>query len=147
MPLKTCGIVRLRAHHLLCILTFAGEGYSAPFVANLAGLVARIGTGEAVELVDGPDDVCAPLDGTDDTHCQGPAVRRRDRDALRQLAAADPPLPRERPFALDRAAIAALRAQFAAGAIRERAPAARGLGCARRSRPQATPPRRSKRLP
>ena len=118
MPLKTCAIVRLRAHHLLCILTFAGEGYSAPFVANLAGIVARIGAGEAVELIDGPDDICAPLDGTDDTHCQGPSVRRRDREALRQLCAADPPLPAVRPLVLDRAAIAALRAQFAAGTIR-----------------------------
>ena len=116
--LKTCGIVRLRAHHLLCILTFAGEGYSPAFVANLAGIVARIGAGEPVELVDGPDDICAPLEGTDDTHCHEPSVRRRDREALRQLAEADPPLSGARPLVMDRAAIAALREQFAAGTIR-----------------------------
>jgi hypothetical protein len=109
--------VRLRAHHLLCMLTFAGEGYSPEFVANLAAIVARVGAGEPVELVDGPDDVCAPLDGTD-AHCHEPSVRRRDREALRQLTAAEPPLSRARPLVFDRTAIAELRAHFAAGTIR-----------------------------
>jgi uncharacterized protein len=110
--------IRLRAHHLLCMLTFAGDGYSPEFTANFAAVVARIGAGEAVELVDGPDDVCAPLDGSGDTHCAEPTVRRRDRDALRALAEADPPLSAARPLILDRAAIAAMRAHFAAGTIR-----------------------------
>ena len=110
--------VRLRAHHLLCVLTFAGEGYTPAFVANLAGIVARIGAGEPVELVDGPDDVCAPLEGTGDAHCHEPSVRRRDREALRQLSAADPPLSGARPLVFDAAAIALLREQFAAGTIR-----------------------------
>ena len=110
--------IRLRAHHLLCMLTFAGEGYTPDFVANFAAIVARIGAGEAVELVDGPDDVCAPLAVTADTHCDEPSVRRRDRDALRALAVAEPPLSVERPLLLDAAAIAVLRAQFAAGTIR-----------------------------
>jgi uncharacterized protein len=114
--LKTCAIVRLRAHHLLCILTFAGEGYSPAFVANLAGIVARIGAGEPVELIDGPDDICAPLANSDDTHCAEPLVRRRDREALRQLA--EGRLSGVRPLVLDRDAIAALREQFAAGTIR-----------------------------
>ena len=110
--------VRLRAHHLLCVLTFAGEGYSPAFVANLAGIVARIGAGEPVELIDGPDDVCAPLAGTDDVHCHEPSVRRRDREALRQIAAADPPLSGARPLVFSGNAIALLREQFAAGTIR-----------------------------
>jgi len=116
--LKTCGIVRLRAHHLLCILTFAGEGYSPAFVANLAGIVARIAAGEAIELVDGPDDVCAPLEGSGDVHCHEPPVARRDREALRALSEAIPPLPAARPLILEAVAVAALRAQFAAGTIR-----------------------------
>jgi hypothetical protein len=110
--------IRLRAHHLLCMLTFAGEGYTPEFTANFAAVVARIGAGEAVELVDGPDDVCAPLADTGDVHCTEPAVRRRDRDALRALAGAEPPLSTARPLSLDRAAIETLRAQFAAGTIR-----------------------------
>jgi hypothetical protein len=108
----------LRAHHLLCMLTFAGEGYTPDFTANFAAVVARIGAGEPVELVDGPDDVCAPLDGTDDLHCTEPSVRRRDREALRALAAAEPPLSVARPLILDPRAIAELRAHFSAGTIR-----------------------------
>ncbi len=108
----------MRAHHLLCMLTFAGEGYTPDFIANFAAIVARIGAGEAVELVDGPDDICAPLAATTDTHCDDPAVRRRDREALRALALAEPPLSVERPLLLDAATIAVLRAQFAAGTIR-----------------------------
>jgi hypothetical protein len=53
--------VRLRGHHLLCILTFVGKGYDGPFVANLARVIDRLAAGEAVLVVDGPDDVCAPL--------------------------------------------------------------------------------------
>jgi hypothetical protein len=116
--LKTCAIVRLRAHHLLCILTFAGEGYSTAFVTNLASVVARIGAGEPIELIDGPDDVCAPLEGSGDVHCLEPSVRRSDREALRALSEADPPLSGTRPLILDAAAVAELRAQFAAGTIR-----------------------------
>jgi hypothetical protein len=100
------------------MLTFAGEGYSPAFVANLAAIVARIGGGEEIELIDGPDDICAPLDATDDGHCREPSVLRRDREALRALTAADPPLSDARPLVMDAAAIAALRAQFAAGTIR-----------------------------
>jgi hypothetical protein len=110
--------IRLRAHHLLCMLTFAGEGYTPEFVANFSRIVERIGAGEPVELIDGPDDVCAPLAATDDAHCDEFSVRRRDREALRALAVADPPLPAARPLILDRAAIAALRAQFASGSVR-----------------------------
>jgi hypothetical protein len=93
------------------MLTFAGEGYTPAFVANFERVVARIGAGEPVELVDGPDDVCAPLAGTTDTHCLGAQVRERDAEALRTLDFAGP-------AALDRAAVDALRRQFAAGTIR-----------------------------
>jgi hypothetical protein len=111
MSWKTCTIVRLRAHHLLCILTFAGEGYSPAFVANMAAIVARIGSGEPIEVVAGPDDICAPLAGSADAHCHESSVLGRDREALSAL-------PGDRPLVLDRAAVAALRDQFAAGTIR-----------------------------
>jgi hypothetical protein len=100
------------------MLTFIGEGYTPQFITNFSALVARIGAGEPIELIDGPDDVCAPLADSDDTHCDDASVRRRDRDALRALAGAAHPLPAARPLVLDRAAIVALRAQFAAGEIR-----------------------------
>ena len=103
--------VRLRAHHLLCILTFAGEGYSPAFTANLAAIVARIGAGEPVDVIEGPDDICAPLAAGSDAHCAQTSVLERDREAQRQLGISGR-------LVLDAAAIAALRIQFAAGTIR-----------------------------
>ena len=53
--------VRLRGHHLLCLLAYKGEGYSPAFIANLDRIAARLTAGEDAVLVDGPDDICAPL--------------------------------------------------------------------------------------
>ena len=51
--------VRLRGHHLLCLRTFAGEGYDAGFLDNLRSVLARAEAEGAVLVVDGADDVCA----------------------------------------------------------------------------------------
>ncbi|GGB54526.1 (2Fe-2S) ferredoxin [Roseibium aquae] len=75
--------IRLRAHHLLCILTFKGEGYSHGFVANYQKIVDRLNGGEPVILVEGPDDICAPLACEKDAHCFNASVRERDIAALR----------------------------------------------------------------
>lgn len=109
--------VRLRAHHLLCMLTFAGEGYTPDFVANLAAIVRRIANGESIELIDGADDVCAPLAATGDEHCTSASVARRDRAALLALVEGDFAVD-VRPLLLDAAALERLRAAFAAGTIR-----------------------------
>ncbi|WP_131118444.1 DUF1284 domain-containing protein [Lichenihabitans psoromatis] len=80
-------MIALRAHHLLCMLTFVGRGYSASFVQNLAGIVARIDEGESIEIVDGPDDICAPLLTDPDAHCRLTRVRSRDIAASEALDA------------------------------------------------------------
>lgn len=74
--------VRLRAHHLLCMLTYVGEGYSKTFTANYDRIVARLGAGEGILLISGPDDVCAPLLAEDNPHCHNASVIERDRLAL-----------------------------------------------------------------
>ncbi|MEO1226164.1 MAG: DUF1284 domain-containing protein [Pseudomonadota bacterium] len=77
--------VRLRPHHLLCVLTYVGKGYSRAFVANMTRIAERLGAGEAVEIVEGPDDICAPLLDGPDPHCRRARVTRRDRAAARDL--------------------------------------------------------------
>ncbi len=114
-------VVRLRPHHLLCILTFVGEGYSAAFVANYRAIVARIGAGVPIVLVDGPDDVCAPLCGTEPGHCTNESVTRSDAAARRALADVrelQPLLHDGARYTLGAALIADLRARFARGEIR-----------------------------
>ena len=71
--------VRLRAHHLLCMLTYVGEGYSRAFTANYDRIVARLSAGEEIELVAGLDDVCAPLLEGAEPHCHQESVVERDR--------------------------------------------------------------------
>jgi len=78
--------IRLRPHHLLCLLTYVGKGYSAAFTANYDAIAARIGDGEAVLIVAGPDDICAPLLIEAEPHCHRDSVIERDRLALRDLS-------------------------------------------------------------
>ena len=47
--------VRLRAHHLLCMLTYVGKGYSPAFVENYEAIAARLSAGEEIEMVAGPE--------------------------------------------------------------------------------------------
>lgn len=77
----------LRAHHLLCMLTYVGNGYSPEFTHNFDGLISRLATGEDVLLVDGPDAVCAPLCESEGAcaHCHGAQVRVRDQRAAQDL--------------------------------------------------------------
>ncbi len=112
-------MIRLRAHHLLCLLTYAGKGYSPAFTAGFTAIAARIAAGEAVVLVDGPDDVCAPMLDDPACHCRNDSVARRDAQAARDVAAllGRPVSPGQR-LALNPATLARMRRAFAQGAIR-----------------------------
>ena len=37
--------VRLRPHHLLCLLSYIGRGYSPAFSANMTRVARRLGAG------------------------------------------------------------------------------------------------------
>jgi hypothetical protein len=79
--------VRLRPHHLLCSLTFIGKGYSPTFVENFEKVIQRIVTdNEPVQVVDGPDDICAPLLNDEISHCRQPSVEHRDHLAAEALS-------------------------------------------------------------
>lgn len=79
--------VRLRPHHLLCLLTYVGEGYSPGFVAEADRIAARLSGGEDVLVVEGPDDLCAPLFGAEEPHCVRESVVTRDRLASESVQA------------------------------------------------------------
>lgn len=108
--------VRLRPHHLLCMLTYAGEGYTPAFTAGFNRIVQRIREGDEILVVSGPDDVCAPLLGGPDAHCRRNSVLERDRVSAGALAAllGCPILPGER-IAITANHLARMRAAFAAG--------------------------------
>jgi len=73
--------VQLRPHHLLCLLTYVGKGYTPDFVVNYDLIAKRLSSGEEIEVIDGPDDVCQPLLCEKEPHCWRESVRRRDAQA------------------------------------------------------------------
>ena len=52
--------IRIRAHTLLCLQGFRGEGYSSGFVENMAAIHQRLTDDPAqwVEIMDAPDAMC-----------------------------------------------------------------------------------------
>jgi hypothetical protein len=79
--------IRLRPHHLLCMLTFAGKGYTPAFVANFEQVASRIAAGnEAIQIVDGPDDICSPLLTEANCHCHNSSVILRDHHAAEAIS-------------------------------------------------------------
>ena len=78
--------IRMRPHHLLCMLTFVGKGYSQEFTANFERVMHLIASGDqTVEIVLGPDDLCAPLLGDPACHCRNASALERDRLAAEAL--------------------------------------------------------------
>ena len=75
--------IEIRPHHLLCVLTYIGKGYSGEFTGNFDSLIARINAGEtSLRLADGPDDICRGNPGLicGDSTCD--ALRRHQADVL-----------------------------------------------------------------
>jgi hypothetical protein len=89
MPHDPSVTLRFRPHHFLCVLTYIGRGYSPAFTQNFDALIEHINSGNClIELVDGPDDICAPrlCDATDTTcHCHDTQVQTADKLALADL--------------------------------------------------------------
>ncbi|PDT52277.1 MULTISPECIES: DUF1284 domain-containing protein [Sinorhizobium] len=112
-------MVRLRGHHLLCLLTYVGKGYTAAFTRNYLGIAARLSSGEAIEIVQGPDDICAPMLNDPDAHCRNDSVLDRDDKALTAVAdLLGMSLTAGSVLQLDGERLERLRASFAADSIR-----------------------------
>ncbi|HEV2518313.1 MAG TPA: DUF1284 domain-containing protein [Devosia sp.] len=111
--------IRLRPHHLLCLLTYVGKGYNAAFTANYDAIAARIGAGEDLLIVAGPDDICAPLLADADPHCHRDSVIERDRLALRDLGELlETPPQLGRSVVLEPAVLKQMREAFTTGRTR-----------------------------
>ncbi len=66
--------VRLRGHHLLCLLSFSGEGYSPAFVQRFRELAAAYRSPQTVvSLLESPDDACAACPYLEAEGCRSPA--------------------------------------------------------------------------
>lgn len=116
--------VRLRAHHLLCMLTFVGRGYTPAFTAHLAEVIKRLDSGEEITLVEGPDEICQGWLDDPAAHCRLDRVFERDRLARAAMPALLDDLEVGGRPRLGPDDIARMREAFASGASR-----AACLGC------------------
>jgi hypothetical protein len=82
--------VKLRGHHLLCLLGYRGKGYSDGFCANMTEIyeTLRLHPETEIEVIDGPDDICRAFPSDQHAHCGNDSVYRKDRDILMQLGMA-----------------------------------------------------------
>lgn len=80
-------VIRLRGHHLLCLLGYRGMGYSEEYVENMTRVYVTLNRdgSTVVELVEGPDDLCAKFPCSGDYHCQNESVDARDKAVFRKL--------------------------------------------------------------
>ena len=118
--------VKLRGHHLLCMLPYIGRGYTERFTQNFDALVERLNHGASIKIVAGMDDVCAALhcgdngDYKDAEHCKRERALERDKTALQDVGAA---LGRElksgEVLAFTPEITAILREKFANGSLRQ----------------------------
>ena len=101
------------------MLTYVGKGYSRDFVEYFDRLAACLSAGEAVEIVFGPDDICAPLVGGGECHCFDASVAMRDRIAARLVAmVTDVTIEAEAPVRLSPDLLSTLRQAFSDGRLR-----------------------------
>ncbi len=85
--------VRLRAHTLLCLQGFRGEGYSPEFVENMAAIHRSLADRPetTVEVLDSPDAVCGacphrhPIGCTLNGDRSEEEMRDQDHEVLRRL--------------------------------------------------------------
>ncbi|MGB9151524.1 MAG: DUF1284 domain-containing protein [Alphaproteobacteria bacterium] len=119
--------VKLRGHHGLCILTHSGAGYTPDFIDNLGTQIERINKGANVEIVSGPDDICAALTKEGAVACdhakictKGTVIKTHDLAALKDISheLQIPPLKAGDTLKLGKSEVSHLRKAFAAGSVR-----------------------------
>lgn len=79
--------IRLRGHHLLCLLGFRGMGYSEAYAKHMGTIQDQLRQYPATEvtLCEGADDLCAHFPDDQPYHCDNAAIRQQDRRVLEQL--------------------------------------------------------------
>jgi hypothetical protein len=80
-------IVKLRGHHLLCMLGYRGMGYSAEFSANMTQVYNQLREkpDTTIALIVGADDLCACYPTNAVSHCHNQSVMERDAAVLERL--------------------------------------------------------------
>ncbi|GLX69968.1 DUF1284 domain-containing protein [Paenibacillus glycanilyticus] len=79
--------ISLRGHHLFCLLGYRGKGYSEGFCTNMTGIyeTLREQPQTIIEIMEGPDRICAAFPSDQPNHCHNSTVYRKDQQILGEL--------------------------------------------------------------
>lgn len=101
------------------MLTYAGKGYSAAFTARFDQIADRLSAAETIEIVSGPDDICASRLTEADHHCFNASIEERDRSAAEDVGAMlGRTIQTGARFRLGAGILTAMREHFARGEMR-----------------------------
>ncbi|WP_330583166.1 DUF1284 domain-containing protein [Sporosarcina cascadiensis] len=81
-------MIELRGHHIFCLLGYRGMGYSKEYVENMTKVhtILREQTETMIQIIPGPDDLCAKFPDDQPYHCLDKGVYEHDADILKRLA-------------------------------------------------------------
>lgn len=74
--------IHLRPHHLLCILTYKGQGYTSAFVENFDQVIIELQQNSEILIIQGSDDICRGWLEDSSCHCHDQSIIERDTLAL-----------------------------------------------------------------
>jgi uncharacterized protein len=79
---------KLRGHHLFCLLGYRGMGYSQEYAENMTRVhqTLRDNPRTWIQLVKGPDHLCAKYPNSGEYHCEHDDIYERDAAILEILS-------------------------------------------------------------
>ncbi|MCR2806895.1 DUF1284 domain-containing protein [Paenibacillus soyae] len=79
--------IKLRGHHLLCLLGYRGKGYSEGFCMNMTSIyeTLRLHPETRIEVIEGPDDICRAFPKDQHPHCENDSVYEKDAEVISRL--------------------------------------------------------------
>ncbi len=80
-------MIRLRGHHIFCLIGYHGMGYSKEFVQNMTRIhqTLRKNPEIQVEIIEGPDPICEKYPNCGKYHCEDQNIYERDLAVIEKL--------------------------------------------------------------
>ncbi|PID01600.1 hypothetical protein CSV67_13760 [Sporosarcina sp. P2] len=80
-------MIKLRGHHIFCLLGYRGMGYSEEYTANMTKIhdVLRERPDTLIQIIKGPDSLCAKFPKGQPYHCEDDGIYERDSVILHSL--------------------------------------------------------------
>lgn len=80
-------MIKLRGHHIFCLLGYRGMGYSKEYAENMTKVHSELRQrpDTLIQVMKGPDCLCAEFPDDQPYHCEDKGIYERDAVILKQL--------------------------------------------------------------